>query len=186
MLESVFQSELIKDLEFIFPGCIVLKNDANYIQGFPDLTILYKNKWAVLECKKDANAAYQPNQDESGEYHFRIIAGERRWRAAAIAGLDEVPCVVKFNLTAEQEIRLAIIENLQRQDLDPIEEARAYKLLLEAKGYTQESLAKELGVSQGHIANRIRLLELPEEVQENISREIISHREPAVPYRNNP
>jgi len=63
MLESKFQSELIKKLERHFPGCIVLKNDANYLQGFPDLTVLYKNKWAVLECKKSPNEPLQPNQE---------------------------------------------------------------------------------------------------------------------------
>lgn len=63
MLESVFQSRLIKELESMFEGCIILKNDANYIQGFPDLLILYKDKWAALECKQDAGARHQPNQD---------------------------------------------------------------------------------------------------------------------------
>ena len=69
MLESKFQSELIKDLKNIFPGCIVLKNDANYIQGFPDLTILYKNKWAILECKRSINESFQPNQ----EYYIEML-----------------------------------------------------------------------------------------------------------------
>lgn len=63
MLESIFQSELIKELEEIFIGCIILKNDPNYIQGFPDLTILYNDKWAVLECKRSRNDRHQPNQD---------------------------------------------------------------------------------------------------------------------------
>ncbi|MBQ8134802.1 MAG: hypothetical protein IJ192_10425 [Clostridia bacterium] len=63
MLESKFQAELIKDLKNLFPGCIITKNDCNYIQGFPDLTILYKDKWAVLECKKEENAKRRPNQD---------------------------------------------------------------------------------------------------------------------------
>lgn len=63
MLESQFQSDLIKELEKMFPGCIVLKNDANYLQGFPDLIIMYHNKWAVLECKKHKNSPHQPNQD---------------------------------------------------------------------------------------------------------------------------
>lgn len=62
MLESVFQSRLIKELKKIFQGCIVLKNDANYLQGFPDLIILYKDKWAVLECKASHNSPVQPNQ----------------------------------------------------------------------------------------------------------------------------
>lgn len=63
MLESKFQSELIKELEFLFPGCIILKNDANYLQGFPDLTIFYLDKYAVLECKKSERESHQPNQD---------------------------------------------------------------------------------------------------------------------------
>ena len=63
MKENKFQSKLIKELKIEFPGCMVLKNDANYIQGIPDLLILYKNHWAALECKKHKNAEHQPNQD---------------------------------------------------------------------------------------------------------------------------
>ena len=63
ILERTFQAELIKDLKKIFPGCVVAKNDCNYIQGFPDLTILYNDKWAVLECKNKSNASKRPNQD---------------------------------------------------------------------------------------------------------------------------
>lgn len=62
--ESDFQRKLIKDLKDEYPGCIVLKNDSNYIQGFPDLTIFYGNKWATLECKKSCNAKHQPNQEK--------------------------------------------------------------------------------------------------------------------------
>lgn len=62
-LESKFQSDLISELKMIFPGCVVLKNDPTYRQGIPDLSIFYKDKWATLECKKDANAAKQPNQN---------------------------------------------------------------------------------------------------------------------------
>lgn len=67
--ESKFQSDLIRDLKSLFPGCIVLKNDANYIQGFPDLTILYQDKWAVLECKRGLYESFQPNQ----EYYIDIL-----------------------------------------------------------------------------------------------------------------
>lgn len=63
MKESSFQAALIKDLKKQFPGCMVLKNDANYIQGIPDLTILYREKWAMLECKRDSNASHQPCQE---------------------------------------------------------------------------------------------------------------------------
>lgn len=68
MRESAFQSSLKQELEALFPGCIILKNDANYIQGFPDLTILYNNHWAVLECKNSLRAPYQPNQ----EYYLEV------------------------------------------------------------------------------------------------------------------
>lgn len=63
MLESKFQKELIKELKEKFPGCMVLKNDSSYIQGIPDLLILYSNNWAALECKKDGSSSHQPNQD---------------------------------------------------------------------------------------------------------------------------
>ena len=62
-LESEFQAKLIRDLKEMFPGCIVMKNDSSYIQGIPDLLILYKNKWAALECKKSASASKRPNQE---------------------------------------------------------------------------------------------------------------------------
>ena len=67
--ESKFQADLIDELHDLFPGCIVLKNDANYIQGFPDLTILYQDKWAVLECKRGLREPYQPNQ----EYYLEVL-----------------------------------------------------------------------------------------------------------------
>lgn len=63
MRESRFQSDLIKKIKRMFPGCYVLKTDANYIQGFPDLLILYKNRWAALECKKDSESSHRPNQE---------------------------------------------------------------------------------------------------------------------------
>jgi len=69
MLESAFQANLINELKVIFEGCVILKNDPTYIQGFPDLLILYKNKWAALECKKNKNALFQPNQ----EYYLEIL-----------------------------------------------------------------------------------------------------------------
>lgn len=70
MLESRFQAELIKQLKDMFPGCIVLKNDANYLQGFPDLLILFENHWAALECKRNRHELFQPNQ----EYYLEKLA----------------------------------------------------------------------------------------------------------------
>jgi len=71
MRESTFQAKLKEELKSLFPGCIILKNDANDVQGFPDLTVLYKNSWAVLECKRSLNEPFQPNQD----YYLELCDG---------------------------------------------------------------------------------------------------------------
>ncbi len=99
---------------------------------------------------------------ESGT-RFRIVAGERRFRAARMAGLDTVPCIVR-SMTNAQQMEAALIENLQREDLNPIEEATAIRSLMQECGYTQEEAAKRLGKSRPVVANLLRLLTLPEEV----------------------
>lgn len=100
--------------------------------------------------------------------NFEIVVGERRFRAAKLAGLKEIPAILK-ELTEQQMMELAILENLQREDLTPIEEAEAYQKLMEALNLTQEQLAFRLGKSRPHIANHIRLLALPENVRQLIS-----------------
>ena len=94
---------------------------------------------------------------------YRIVAGERRYRASRLAGLSTVPCIVR-DLTNEQQMEAALIENLQRQDLNPIEEASAIRSLMDECGYTQEQAAKKLGKSRPAIANTLRLLTLPKQV----------------------
>lgn len=95
---------------------------------------------------------------------FEIVAGERRWRAAQMAQLHELPVLVReFNDTEVLEI--AIIENIQRADLNPVEEAAGYKQLMERFGHTQEKLSEVLGKSRSYIANLVRLLQLPDEIQ---------------------
>lgn len=107
------------------------------------------------------------------EVRYQLVAGERRWRAAKLAGLETVPAVVR-DLTEQQVMEVMLLENLQREDLNAIEEAKAYGRLIAESGWTQEELGGKIGKSQGYIANRLRLLDLPEEVQENISRGILS------------
>ncbi|MBQ8395591.1 MAG: ParB/RepB/Spo0J family partition protein [Oscillospiraceae bacterium] len=92
---------------------------------------------------------------------YQIVAGERRWRASRLAGLTEVPVYIK-ELTDEQTAQLALVENLQREDLNPVEEAVGYKELMEAYGYTQEQVAKIVGKSRPAVANSLRLLTLDE------------------------
>ena len=96
---------------------------------------------------------------------FEIVAGERRWRAAQLANLHTVPVIVR-ELSDQEAVELAIIENVQREDLNAIEEGESYKLLMDGHGYTQEDLAKVIGKSRSHLANTLRLLKLPHRVQE--------------------
>ncbi len=96
---------------------------------------------------------------------YQLVAGERRWRAARLAKLTEVPVIVK-ELTDTEAMELAIIENLQREDLNPIEEAEGLQALADKCGYTQEEIAASVGKSRPAIANSLRLLRLPEEVRE--------------------
>lgn len=98
---------------------------------------------------------------------YEIVVGERRYRAAKMAGLDIVPVVVR-DLNDQQMMELAVLENLQREDLTPIEEGAAYQMLMDQLHITQEQLAKRLGKSRPHIANHVRLLSLPKEIQQLI------------------
>lgn len=104
---------------------------------------------------------------------YEIVAGERRYRASKAAGLETIPAVVK-DFTDEQLMEIALIENLQREDLNAIEIAMAYQKLMERFNLTQESLAKKVGKSRPHVANFLRLLQLPESVQQYVSRGTLS------------
>ena len=99
---------------------------------------------------------------------FEIIAGERRWRAAQKAGLHEVPVIVR-DVGDKEALELAIIENVQRADLNPLEEAMGYGQLIEQFEYTQQDLAQVIGKSRSHVANTLRLLRLPEDVREMVA-----------------
>jgi ParB family transcriptional regulator, chromosome partitioning protein len=98
---------------------------------------------------------------------FEIVAGERRWRAAQKIQLHDVPVIVR-DLDDRESLEIALIENIQRSDLNPLEEAQGYKLLLESYGYTQQQLAESVGKSRSHIANTLRLITLPATVQKRI------------------
>jgi ParB family transcriptional regulator, chromosome partitioning protein len=106
---------------------------------------------------------------------YEIIAGERRWRAMKKLGWEEVPAIVK-NLSDTETASVALIENLQREELSPIEEAIAYGKLLELHNLTQEALAQRLGKGQSTVANKLRLLKLPQPIQESLLNKIITER----------
>lgn len=99
---------------------------------------------------------------------YEIVVGERRYRASKAAGIKVIPAVVR-ELTEDQMMEIALIENLQREDLNPLEEAKAYQKLMEHLQVTQEELSKKLGKSRPHIANHVRLLQLPQLAQEFIA-----------------
>ena len=98
---------------------------------------------------------------------FSIIAGERRFRAAQIAGLKNIPSIVK-NLGEIQRMEVSLIENVQRENLNPVEEAFAYQYLIQKSGYTQEEVAKKVGKSRSAITNSIRLLNLPDTIKDDL------------------
>ncbi len=106
---------------------------------------------------------------------YEIIAGERRYKASALAGLTKIPAIVR-NLDDKESSKVALLENLQRKNLNPIEEARTYQKILELDQMTQEELAKTMGKSQSAVANKIRLLALTDEVQDALLKEQISER----------
>lgn len=106
---------------------------------------------------------------------YEIIAGERRYKASALAGMTRIPAIIR-NLDDKESSKVALLENLQRKNLNPIEEARTYQKILEIDQMTQEELAKTMGKSQSSVANKLRLLSLPDEVQDALLKEQISER----------
>jgi len=104
---------------------------------------------------------------------YELIAGERRWRAAKLAGIAQVPVVVK-DVPDESLLEIALIENIQRENLNPIEEAQAYKKLIETVGLTQESLASRVGRDRSYITNYLRLLRLPDDLQQLVKESRLS------------
>ena len=125
-------------------------------QALEDLAASISEKGVIqpLIVRKD------PNRDG----HYEIVAGERRWRASQVAGLHQVPVIVR-DFSDSEVLEVAIIENIQRADLNAIDEAAAYRQLMDRFGHTQEQIATGLGKSRSHIANFLRLLTLPSDVQ---------------------
>lgn len=105
---------------------------------------------------------------------YEIVSGERRWRAARSAGLAKIPAVVRDDISDEVSLELAIVENVQRQDLDPLEKARGYQALMERVGLTQEQVAERVGIARASVTNHLRLLDLPAEAQEALAGGMIS------------
>lgn len=127
-----------------------------------------KEKLEELARSIKTHGVIQPIVVRKQGFHYEVVAGERRWRAARIAGLSEVPCIVR-ELTDEQNMLVAIIENVQREDLNPIEEARGIRAMIEDYELTQDEVAKAVSKSRPYITNALRMLKLPDAVLDMVS-----------------
>ena len=159
-------------------GDIVKKSESNQVQTnkipiadlernkYQPRTIFDEEKLDELSSSIKENGVIQPiavrpNKYEPGK--FEIVAGERRWLAAQKAGLNEVPVVV-LNIDDQKSLEIAIVENVQRQDLNVVEEARGYQKLIKEFGYDHEKISKFMSKSRSHVSNTLRLLSLPEDI----------------------
>jgi len=132
-----------------------------------------EEEMAELAASIRANGLLQPVVVREAGDGYELIAGERRWQAAQRAGLKRIPVVIR-NVTDEEMLSLALVENLQRVDLNPIDKARAFSNLMERFNLTQEDTAQRIGKDRSTVANFIRLLDLPAEIQEHVSRGTVS------------
>lgn len=128
---------------------------------------------AELSDSISQNGVLQPLLVRKKGMNYEIVAGERRYQAAKLAGLKEVPVIIK-DISDDEVFKLALIENLQRSDLSPLEEARGYRQLIKDRNLTQEQVSKLLSKSRSAVTNTLRLLDLPKEVQEFVEQGLIT------------
>ena len=148
----------------------IINIDLNKIEPNIDQPRKDFNEETILELAESIKevGVIQPIIVSDEGSFYRIIAGERRWRASRIAGLTEIPVIIK-NISKEQSMEISLIENIQRQDLNPIEEALGYERLMTEFHYTQEKLSKVVGKSRPTISNAIRLLKLSDNIRQKLS-----------------
>ena len=154
-------------------GTLLCTIDDIQVNPHQPRTVFNQEKIEELANSIKEKGIIQPLLVKEVEIGYQLIAGERRLRAAKVAGLSQVPVIVK-NVSEEEQIELSLIENLQREDLNPIEEAESYKKLMQDFEYTQQKLAQVLGKDRTTIANQIRLLKLPTMVKKALSQNEIS------------
>ena len=132
---------------------------------------------AALEELRDSirlHGILQPVVVRKNAGAYQLISGERRWRAARLAGLERIPAVVRENVSDDDMLELAMVENVQRRDLNPIERAQGYQALMSRLALTQEQVAAKVGLKRSSVANHLRLLDLPVEVQDAIGKGLLS------------
>jgi len=178
-------SALIQDSKKEFAGSASVANDTEELARriavkmvkpwkFQPRTYIGEDELNELAESIKINGVVQPIlvRKPEGAY-YEIIAGERRWRASQIAGLEFIPAII-MDVTDKQALEIALVENIQRQNLMPLEIAEGYRKLIEEFNYTQEELSEVVGKSRAQVSNSLRLLELPVEVKEYLNRDIIS------------
>ena len=149
--------------------------DINDIKPNPNQPRKHFNQSKLEDLAKSIqeNGVIQPLVVQKKKDGYELVAGERRWRASRLAGIKKVPCIIR-EFDDKQNLIVAIIENMQREDLDPIEEANGLQQMIHKFGFTQEQVSESLGKSRTYIANSVRLLKLPEEIQKMMSEGRIS------------
>lgn len=178
------KSGLGKGLAALISENEITGNSQGYIAALPIDQIVANPYQPRVEMKPDHLVELADSIREHGvieplivtkkaEDKYELIAGERRWRASKLAGLETVPVVVK-EASAQQMLELAIVENVQRADLNPLEEALAFDQLANVFSLTHDNIAKKLGLSRPAVANKIRLLSLPEEIKRGLLEEKIT------------
>jgi len=187
-LEALFGDDIEEKIDEISNKKVITELKISQIEPNIDQPRKQFDEEKISELSKSIkeNGLIQPIVVSKAGETYKIIAGERRWRAARMAGLTSVPVYIKEEIKGQQLLELALIENLQRQDLNSIEEANAYQALITEYGMTQEQVAEVIGKSRPKIANTVRLLSLDKRVQEMIITERISeaHARAILPIEN--
>jgi ParB family chromosome partitioning protein len=172
MEKAMKRAALGRGLGALIPGASAAERKGIVVLGIEEVEPdrgqprRYFDEAHILELADSvrANGVLQPLLVRRSGDRYAIVAGERRWRAAQRAGLREVPCIVR-DVTEPEAFELALIENIQREDLNAIEEAEAYQRLIEYHGLTQEELAQRVGKERSTVANALRLLRLPDPIK---------------------
>jgi len=187
-LEALFGEDIEETIEEISNKKALTELKITQIEPNMDQPRKQFDEEKISELAKSIkeNGLIQPIVVSRSGDTYKIIAGERRWRAARLAGLNSVPVYIKEEIKGQKLLELALIENLQRQDLNSIEEANAYQSLITEYGMTQEQVAEVIGKSRPKVANSVRLLSLDKRVQEMIITNRISeaHARAILPIEN--
>ena len=158
--------------EILKPGAVLPINEIEPNREQPRKNFDKEKLEALADSIKE-HGVVQPLIVVKGDGYYKIVAGERRWRAARLAGLKELPVIIRDYTELEAE-EIALIENLQRENLNPIEEAAGYRQLMDKFGLTQDDVAQKIGKSRPSVANSLRLMKLPAEVRKMLETDVIS------------